>query len=907
MRLLMIPVLFLLAKLLSLFLCAVAGEAHGAPAGETPPKPSLLSLSIRSNEPTNLFYLDAITPSQPITLSVETQNRTGSAGSIQYRWRLEDYWGKEVRSDRSKSVSIAPNATDHLFLSFHREADLKNRTGYYTFRITASKGREKAEAVTTFGVIPRPVGGLKANSMFGVSTPQVNGQTLAALQKIGAKWLRTSAGTSWAEGEPKEKGTFDWDRFDRISTEARAHGLSVVPVLGTPPEWAKMTGPDGNTLNVPANVKDHADYAAAAVARYARDSRYWEIWDSPTVMGPTWPHTAQAYRELMKATYSAAKRANPSVMILGTGGGVSHLQDVALMPGAEVYGVFDAVSARANLSGPPEEEFFAQAELASLLSRKYNRDQVWLTANLSKPVESRQLAQYVPRSYVLAAIAGASHLNWSPLMDRDQGLFGPGLTPTPAAVAYAVAASHLEDTIFVRDLWPHSRRIYGAIFKNDAGRKIAAVWSVGERGSLTVDGAKEIRAYDVLGGEIGNRRKDALEVPLNEEVVYLTSDGDQAVFIEAVRNARINGISPVEIVAKPFLASVSLTPPIRVQVTNMLNRPIDGNVESSAPKGWKLADSKVPFGPLNPGESVTVELPVRQTAVSPTNTYPVTVTAESRQRGVSSFFVRITGPEWRVRREQTLFLAGAVPGSPVIDGDLSDWSDALPVQAETPEFISSFVPESWRASWTPGNLSAQVFTQYDDENFYVAARVIDNYQNNAGMAQNPYNFSYYGDSLQLSFWPAQVTETTKLKSPTAPNANRGVIYDTDYEYSLAHTPKGPEALRLHTPRSGYVTPYPTNPSTGLGVADAVRLSVKRDDVNEVTIYEAAIPWAELSDLPRDRSFHFAFKLNDRDRDEVVGWMNSAAGAGEVRGNLLTFSPSWQYATANLSDWTLLGK
>ncbi|MBW3624203.1 MAG: hypothetical protein KY468_12420, partial [Armatimonadetes bacterium] len=90
-----------------------------------------------------------------------------------------------------------------------------------------------------------------------------------------------------------------------------------------------------------------------------------------------------------------------------------------------------------------------------------------------------------------------------------------------------------------------------------------------------------------------------------------------------------------------------------------------------------------------------------------------------------------------------------------------------------------------------------------------------------------------------------------------------------------------------------------------GLSDAVKLAAKRDDVNEVTVYEAAIPWTELQKITHTGPFRFAFKINDRDRDETIGWMNSAAGAGELRGSLFSFSPTSQYTAANLSDWTLL--
>ncbi|MBW3625848.1 MAG: beta-galactosidase, partial [Armatimonadetes bacterium] len=698
--------LLVLMLALSLFAALRSGAA---PAGSAPSaKPASLPMSIRANVPHNMYFLEALTPSQPITLAIETTNRTNKPGSIQYRWRLTDYWGKLVRSDTFKSPPVTVNSTDKWFLSFHRDPDLKGRTGYYTFHIMAQKSGQKAESQTAFGVIPRPASGLKEKSMFGVSTNRTDKDALAALQKIGVKWVRTPTGVSWADAEPK-KGTYEWDRFDRLSSEAQAHGLHLLPVIGNSPAWAKGPGEAAGTAPAaPTFPRDYADYVEAAVARYARENRAWELWDAPTVMGPTWKKPAQEYRDLLRTAYASAKKANPSALLLGSGGNPAFLQDVVFAPGAEASSALDALSAHIHATGAPEEEFYSQAEFTALLGRKYNKDRIWLTNHETQPMEPQTRAQYVPRTYVLAALAGATNLNWSPAVGGDAGLYGPGFTPTPAAVSYAVTARHLEDTLFVRDLWPHSRRIFGGVFKNSAGRKVAAVWAVGERGSLILNDAKDVQAYDVMGGETGSRSGDRLEVPFGEDVVYLASDMDQAAFIEKVQNARIIGISPVEIVAKPFLSPIALTPPVRIQVSNMLNRPIEGDVEAFMPKGWKLADGKAPFGPLEPGQVATVELPVRQSAISPENAYPVTISAESRHRGVSSLLTRISGPEWRVRRQQSLFLAGAVTGTPTVDGDLSDWGDALPVAATTREFISKWAPANWAKNWTPGNLSAQV-------------------------------------------------------------------------------------------------------------------------------------------------------------------------------------------------------
>ncbi len=905
---------------LNVFRCAslvmfgmLAGISHVRAATEKPPaeKPSALELTLSTNEPSNLFYEDALTPSQPVTLSIHTHNKTGKAGTVGYAWKLTDYWGKTVRMDRTKSPNVAADGTDEWFLSFHHDADLKGNTGFYTFQITAQKGKEKAEAKTSFGVIPRPAAGLRERSLFGVAAG-VEERTLPALQKIGARWLRTDSGVNWHDCEAKFKGEYDWDRFDRLATETAAHDLMLLPILDYAPVWAQPKDSDGKPmqyLDAPINVQDHADFMAAAVARYAKEIKYWETWNEPYVMGWNWKNTAQHFRDMMKADYDAAKKANPNAVVIASGGSASHLRDVVFIPGADMSADVDETSSHTYGAGAPEDDFFAKAQDSVRVSRAHGKDKVWITEQGWTLDDSPKMAQYVPRTYVLAALAGVTQLDWFTLADDTMGLFDKAFRPRAGAVAYAVAAHFLDNGLLVKDLWPHSRRIYGGVFKNPSGLKTAAVWAVGDHGSLTLENAKGIEAYDLMGAKTGNRVGDKLEVPLGEDAVYLTSSGDQAEFLEQLGKARIVGITPVEIVAEPFLASISKTPPIRVQVTNMLNRPIDGDVQASAPKGWKLADSKAGFGPLEPGQTAVVEIPVRQATITPDNAYPVTVWAESRHKGVSSFFVRLTGPEWRISRDQTLHLAGATPGTPTVDGDLSDWpADALAVQANTKASVSPWAPEGYVKAWTPGNLSATFYTRYDENNFYVAAKVTDNVHSALSVRENPYNFPFDGDSLQVAFGYGEQQNEAKRTAEGELRKNRDLLDETQDEFSFALTAKGPEVFRLRTPESGPVTYYPTNPDLGLGLTDKVKLAAKRDEVSEVTTYEAAIPWSELNRLPHTQPFHLAFKMNDKDRaGEPTGWIESAAGAGVVRSSPLSFSPSWQYTTANLSEWTLLDR
>jgi len=90
------------------------------------------------------------------------------------------------------------------------------------------------------------------------------------------------------------------------------------------------------------------------------------------------------------------------------------------------------------------------------------------------------------------------------------------------------------------------------------------------------------------------------------------------------------------------------------------------------------------------------------------------------------------------------------------------------------------------------------------------------------------------------------------------------------------------------------------------VIDSARLAVVRDDVKEITVYEAAVPWSELKLVDRTKPVRFSFVINDRDRgNSKEGWLEWAAGAGETKGNELSFSPSWSFTTANLTEWAFV--
>lgn len=870
---------------------------------DTPSQPPSFNITIKSSDEVGLFFVEDLqSGKQEILFNVTIKNNQPVERKITYSWSLSDYYGKKLKEGKVKNRVLEAGGVEAFTLHFRWGAEIK-RLGWYPLVVFLEAGKENAKAESAIAIIPRPQPGKRENSLFGVAANPNEERAFYALQKIGARWLRSDAGTSWLSNEP-EKGKFDWSRFDRLVEWCEKYQLWLLPILDYAPDWAKPKGPDGKPyqyLDAPEKVEDYADYVRAVLQRYRGKLKYYEIWNEPYVMGWTWRNTAEHYRSLLRSAYTVAKEVDPEAVIIASGGSASHLNDVLFVKGAESSSFVDETSTHTYGAGTPEDDFFGKAERSVLLSKKFGKTKVWDTEQGWQLWDSPQMARWVPRTYVLSAIAGLRQLDWFTLASEDMGLFKPDYTPRASAATYAVCASFLEDCILVEDLFPYSRYLWGAVFKHPSGKKVAVLWTTVGRGRLILKEADKIQAYDMFGNPIGERKKDEYLLPLSDEVLYLVTDQDQLTFLQNLRGAMVRNLPPLEVMIQPFLEPIQKSPSIQVLLRNHWNRPIEGYAELQPPPGWKLTKAGQRFPPIQPGQTLTLEFPVLQAVVNPKNRYPVSLRVVPE---TPSFRTRLSGQEWKIDREQTLFVAAAVKGSPTLDGDLSDWKSAFPVYADTPAFVSPWCPESYRKKWTPGILSATVYTMWDEENFYIAAEVQDDVHSQSSFAENPYALPFDGDTLQIAFG-VDAEDPHKLKSPRDKDYYRGLIFDTDYEYAISLTPRGTEVFRLHTPETGYYTYYPTNPDLGLGLVPSAKAFIHRDDVKERTIYEVAIPWTELRMVKGKNLIRFAFLITDRDKGGMEGWIESPAGAGVLKGNEMSFSPYWRFTTANLVPWAFI--
>jgi len=139
-----------------------------------------------------------------------------------------------------------------------------------------------------------------------------------------------------------------------------------------------------------------------------------------------------------------------------------------------------------------------------------------------------------------------------------------------------------------------------------------------------------------------------------------------ATFFSPARD--VFGNEPVALRIESFAVAPSSQPLARVVIKSLLDTACEGTVSLDVPDGWRIAPEAQPFS-LGPGETAWVVFDVERGVSLEANSYPLAVSATVG--GVV------------VTRKQDVVAASAPYFKPTIDGDPSDWEDAIPVTFST--------------------------------------------------------------------------------------------------------------------------------------------------------------------------------------------------------------------------------
>lgn len=412
---------------------------------------------------------------------------------------------------------------------------------------------------------------------------------------IGAHWTREEI--CWACWGREDENRF-YDR--RIGMLADA-GVGIVGMLLTTPERYRDPGcvAHARATNqpeywcAPTDMDAYADWVGRVVERYDGDGyrdapgsprvAAWEIWNEPDIDGTWLPKAdAVAYAEMLRKAYAAVKAADPTALVLNGGvyvfdgvGQGAFMDRVVQLAGWDSFDVLsihpwliDHAPDDPSLINPRERfdvSVPGRIELAKgWLAARGGGKPLWITevgwatcGNACEPQFAKspeQQADYMVRTFVLAAAAGVQHVSYFQLEDKFNGgqqPWGPAailddaLNPKPAYLAYGVMVAQLQFARY-QGLGPLHRAgvLANYRFALADGGSIDLLWRI--QGAQTLDFPLTAGLSAVLV------ERDGAEQPLAGRTARITV-GERPVYVRQL-SGRVRSFAETgQSVRDPFL------------------------------------------------------------------------------------------------------------------------------------------------------------------------------------------------------------------------------------------------------------------------------------------------------------------------------------------------------------------
>jgi hypothetical protein len=599
----------------------------------------------------------------------------------------------------------------------------------------------------------------------------------------------------------------------------------------------------------------------------------WEVWNEPSTIA-FWRHDLAGYQSLFASLYMAAstavRQADPSANVMYDDSGPTIDAAIKAAGGtfetASVHsysGGLDPDAALASPTLPRGGQGTAPAAISSIVAQG---KPVWITETgyaTDGTVTARQQAQYLVRSYVDFLAQGVKKNFWFKFRE-DGGANGDNLygtisqngNPKPAYVAYATMARHLQDATFVASV-PVGSAVRAVLFSRPDGATEAVLWSTAENGTILIPATagQNITADDITDNPTGQTSATGLTVSISGDPVFVTVPGVTPTLLAGIlQHTLITGINPVGVQVSQAPGLVNGLPDVKVTVSARIDMPISGTATLALPAGWTAPVLSKRFPTLQPGQSTTLNFKLNA-EVSHLDDH-IGATA-STPAGVTNSGSAPVTPN------------ALTFGHPAIDGTLASWSTASAANLIDlrPDQIVG-IP-----GWMPRNLSARVYTMWDEHYFYLAADVTDQTFDYAPIGFNMYK----GDSIQYGWG----------MDPDAWLRDTG---NNRFNVTAGLTRQGPANFQYNL----------------LGPWTDMNVSIQPDPATGHLIYTTAIPWSRLGNYVPASGKQFAFNLiiNQNENGNRIGWIQFAPGIG------IGFRPSqwplWTFVGSNPAAGLRLG-
>ena len=378
--------------------------------------------------------------------------------------------------------------------------------GYFLVKVTAKKGGMLLkEQYTSYAVIPPYAVKNPADAPWGVMThfaQHMHPEILPLMKRLGIVSIRDEH--YWDDVE-KERGVYSFPAYSEPYMQAaRDNGIDPLVAL----TFANKLYDEGLTPHTDEACDAYGKYGQAVIDKFGKQIRWLEIWNEYNgtwCKGPAAEDRSKSYAKLLKYAYTRIKEKNPDIKVLGCA--------TVLIPLPYIEGIFkhggidymDAIVIH-PYRGRPEGVDREVDELRELI-RKYNNGQdkdIWVTetGRMDKSeyewevgrkmyeLGRRNVAEYLPRQYILLLKSGCTKIYWYLVRDHHEfvsmGLLrnydeasGMGrYAVAPAAVSYATLIRMLDDRTYkAREGFRQYTRAHCYLFEGKDGSQVRTVWA----------------------------------------------------------------------------------------------------------------------------------------------------------------------------------------------------------------------------------------------------------------------------------------------------------------------------------------------------------------------------------------------------------------------------------------------
>ncbi|MDD2711184.1 MAG: sugar-binding protein [Verrucomicrobiae bacterium] len=813
--------------------------------------PDSTELGIYCKKPGNIYHAG-----EPVSFEVNVFNAATNEVSAEIKYSIMDFERKVVRRDKKKILLPTGQGDSHT-------VETLLPPGYYKI-LAELKGKalpQKAAELSMGVIVPIDNAIVGVDSFFGVTgfcpeTPNFNLARRFFAKESGVKYSMVYNFLYWCQA-PKNwrEHNEQWKRADRLLPVFEQSGVTPVIGLWGAPPWSGISNSIPNKLEEVTDevVQGWYDYTYEVVRRYKDRCKHWLIWGE--FMNDPLEERAAMYIKFVKAASKAIRTADPTAVIIGFAedgacqwGLISQLEEHFKLGSLDYVDVV-GLDAYAEPGSPEGVDFGGMLEKLKQVIRKYNREKdkdIWITevgwkgldtlysdlphAGVSYVGIVSELAQAenLVRANLISLARGAKRFCSFDTGTRNITYFMPynlmnyaASSPKTAFVAYNHMVNRMANAKFEREI-----KIGGKIicyqFKKD-NRSVIAIWNYDDsrmpikiKGQFNMSG---VNAYNMVGTPI-DLPKDGL-LTLTGSPLYFEISGKMAEKLAKVfEKARIEQVT--------MMLKWGEKDHLQVLLWNGTSGMIHPQIVVSAPANWQMTAGGQTCV-LEPDEQKVLSFAFDKIQFDPDKDL-LKVVATTEEGALMA--------EWRPL--PCVYVASA----PTVGGDFAEWCKGMPINLGATHRRSVALDNSIFQG--KNELNATVYTQWDEECFYLGVEVYDN------IFAAPYaggKMVWANDALQIAF-------------DTLNDAVGKDNYDNnDYEYVVSMTVSGKvEVWRLVGGKE-------------IGVVKDVRASVKKEQGK--LCYEIAFPWSTLVPMDpktrRDMGFNLTIMDNDGDEKRFPKW------------------------------------